>query len=505
VLKVEFKSKENRSKSSRTSSAYSRSKYSPKRLGVLAGREFRRFYVGYTTSLLGTAMSSVAIAFALLGDGGTATGLGIVFTANIVPMVAFMLFGGALADRLGRRRVMLAADLVRCAAQAVLAAALAAGRPSLWLFVAAAFAVGAGNAFFSPALSGLPVHLVPPGQLGDANALLATAGPAAQVAGPALAGVLIAVTSPALVIAVDAGTYALSALALAGLRLPENTERSGPRQSAMSRYLGRRRFRETASSRRDSLLRDLAEGWAEFTAHPWLWPQTVQFALFNLVTWGPYLVLGPVLADEYLGGARAWGVVLACSGGGAILGGLLALGRRPRRPLLVATLTTVGFALPPLALALRLPLPAVAGAALAQGLGSALGGAFATTVEQRLPSRGAVAGRRVQHGRRLRVRPRRIHRRRPGGRPLRPARRPRLRRRLVRHHDPRGPGSPRYPPANLGLSRHRATRPDWITVRELLLRPHFVIVWAEYPVSCPCAGRDRGSGAVTAGQRRSDP
>jgi len=132
------------------------------------------------------------------------------------------------------------------------------------------------------------------------------------------------------------------------------------------------------------LLRDLAEGWAEFTAHPWLWPQTVQFALFNLVTWGPYLVLGPVLARQYLGGARAWGVILACYGGGAILGGLAALGRRPRRPLLVTALTTLGFALPPLALALRLPLPAVAGAALAAGLGSALGGAFATTVQQRL-------------------------------------------------------------------------------------------------------------------------
>ncbi len=192
------------------------------------GRDFRRFYVGYTASLLGTAMSSVAIAFALLGDGGTATGLGIVFTANIVPMVAFILFGGALADRLGRRRVMLTADLVRCAAQAVLAAALAAGRPGLWLFVAAALAVGAGNAFFSPALSGLPVQLVPPGQLGDANALLGTAQPAAQVAGPALAGVLIAVTSPALVIAVDAGSYALSALALAGLRLREQRRAPGP-------------------------------------------------------------------------------------------------------------------------------------------------------------------------------------------------------------------------------------------------------------------------------------
>jgi MFS family permease len=368
VSLVKFKSKENRSKSARTSAAYSRSKYFPKRLGVLALRDFRRFYVGYAASLLGSAMSSVAIAFALLGAGGTATGLGLVFTANIVPMVAFMLFGGAIADRLGRRRVMLTADLARCAAQAALAAALASGHPSLWLFVAAALAVGAGNAFFSPALSGLPVQLVPPGQLGDANALLGTAQPAAQVAGPALAGVLIAVTSPALVIAVDAGSYALSALALAGLRLGDNAGRPAPGRSPST----------------ESLRRDLAEGWAEFTAHPWLWPQTVQFALFNLVTWGPYLVLGPVLARQYLGGARAWGVILACYGGGAILGGLAALGRRPRRPLLVATLTTLGFALPPLALALRLPLAAVAGGALAAGLGTALGGAFGTTVEQRL-------------------------------------------------------------------------------------------------------------------------
>ena len=266
------------------------------------------------------------------------------FAANIVPMVAFMLFGGALADRLGRRLVMLTADLVRCAAQAVLAVALTVGRPSLWLFVAAALVVGTGNAFFSPALSGFPVQLVPSARLGDANALLGSAQPAAQVAGPALAGILIAVTSPALVIAVDAGTYALSALALAGLRFPGSVERTGqPARQARS------------------LLRELAEGWTEFTAHPWLWPQTVQFALFNLVTWGPYLVLGPVLARQYLGGARAWGTILACYGGGAIVGGLLALGRRPARPLLVSTLTTFGFALPPLALALHLPLPAVAG------------------------------------------------------------------------------------------------------------------------------------------------
>jgi len=336
---------------------------------VLAGRNFRRFYAGYAASLLGTAMSSVAIAFAVLGSGGTATGLGLVFAANIVPMVALLLGGGVIADRLGRRPVMLAADLARCGAQGTLAAALFLGRPHLWLFVATALVTGTGEAFFQPALSGLTVQLAPRDQLGDANALFAMARPAAQVAGPALAGVLIAVTSPALVIAADGATYGVSALALGLLRLPP----AG----------GRARARP--------LLRDLAEGWSVFAARTWLWLGTVQFALFNLVTWGPYLVLGPVLARQYLGGARAWGTVMACSGAGAIAGGLLALGRRPRRPLLVSTLATFGFPLPPLSLALGLPAAAVAGAALLSGLGSALSGALSTTViQQRVPA-GALA------------------------------------------------------------------------------------------------------------------
>jgi Major Facilitator Superfamily len=341
-----------------------RSKFRDGKLGVLAGRDFRHFYVGYSASLLGTAMSSVAIAFAVLGDGGTASDLGVVFAANIVPMIALMLGGGAIADRFGRRPMMLAADVARCAAQGVLAAALQVGHPRLWLFVAAALVVGTGNAFFQPALAGLPVQLAPGDRLGDANALLAVAQSAAQVAGPALAGILIAATSPAVVVAVDAASYAASAVALAMLRFPS---------------VGR--------SRRWSLLSDLAAGWAEFSAHSWLLAGTVQFALFNLLTWGPYLVLGPVLASDYLGGASAWGAIMACYGGGAILGGLLALGRRPRRPLAVANLATLGFPLPPLALALHLPVVAVAGGALLAGLGSALGGALeATVTQQQIPA-----------------------------------------------------------------------------------------------------------------------
>jgi hypothetical protein len=356
---------DNRSKSIVRNAGNSRGKWSSGRLGPLAGRNFRRFYVGYATSMLGTSMSAVAIAFAVLASGGTATSLGVVFAANIVPMVAFMLGGGVLADRLGRRPVMLTADVARCAAQGTLAAALFLGRPHLWLFVAAAFVVGTGNAFFSPALSGLPVELAPRDQLGNANALFGIVAPAAQVAGPALAGIVIAAGSPGAAIAVDAGSYAVSAVALALLSFPDAGRARAPR----------------------SPLRDLADGWAEFAAHAWLWLQTLQFTLFNLLTWGPYLVLGPVLARDYLGGARAWGAILASYGGGAIIGGLLALGRRPRRPLLVSTVTTLGFPLPPLALALHLPLAAVAAGALLAGAGSAFGGAIATTVtQQRLPA-----------------------------------------------------------------------------------------------------------------------
>src|SRR5579872_4140836 len=272
----------------RISSSSYRSKFHSGKLGVLGKRDFRRFYAGYSASLLGTAMSSVAIAFAVLGAGGTPAGLGVVFAANIVPVIAFTLGGGAIADRLGRRPVMLAADAVRCAAQGVLAGSLYLGHPRLWLFVAVALAVGTGNAFFQPALAGLPVQLAPRDRLGDANALLAAVQPAAQVAGPALAGMLIAAAGPATVVAVDAASYAASAVALALVRFPP-----------------------VARVRSRSLLADLADGWAEFRSRAWLWIGTVQFALFNLLTWGPYLVLGPVLAREYLGGARAWGTILA--------------------------------------------------------------------------------------------------------------------------------------------------------------------------------------------------
>ena len=245
--------------------------------------------------------------------------------------------------------------------QGTLAGALFAGRPPLWLFIALSALLGTGEGIFNPALGGLRAELAPRDKLPDANALLSVAQSAATVAGPALAGILIALTSPAVVIALDAASFGVSVLCLALLAVPP------ARPAAQSPW------------------RDLADGWAEFRAQTWLWLTTVQFALFNLFTWAPYLLLGPILARQYLGGAGAWGVIVAAYAAGSVLVGLFLVGRRPRRPLVVAVVGTFGYALPCLLLALHAPLLPVAAAAFGAGSGSAVFGTnWSTVMQQRI-------------------------------------------------------------------------------------------------------------------------
>jgi len=347
-----------------------RAEWLRRRVGVLAERNFRRFYTGFVTSLLGSSMSTVAIAWAVLDSRVSATGLGLVFTATVIPQVLLLPLAGAVADRLGRRRVMIGADMLRCAAQTALAVALAMGRPPLWLFVLLAWLGGMGTAFFSPALTALTVEIAPADQLANANSLYGLAASATRIAGPALGGVLVALAGPAVVVAADAATYAVSVLALSLLRLP----------SARPENPG------TQTAARSTLRADLAEGWTDFRTRTWLWAQSVQFAFINLLTWAPWMLLGPVEGHAYLGGAAVWGAIMAVQGAGAIAGGLACLGRRPQRPMMVAVIATFGYALPDIPMALHATAPWVALGAFACGVGSAISSAFSsTTMQQQIP------------------------------------------------------------------------------------------------------------------------
>lgn len=333
------------------------------RLKVLRHRNVRRYFGGYLASKLGTAMASIALVFAVLDSGGNAADLGYVLAAGIVPQVVLMIGGGVIADRLGRRWVMLAADVLRTASQGVLAVLLFVGHPPIWTFAVLAGAVGVGDAFFAPAFNALVVEIAPSDEIGDANALFAMVASTTQVVGPALAGVLVALVNPATVLALDAASYAISAAALVSLSLARS-----------------------AASERQSILADLVEGWGEFRSRSWLWAITVQFATFNLLAWGPFLGLGPVLAKAYLGGAQPWGIIMALYGAGSVTGGLVCLGKRPRRPLVVATIASFAYAAPLALLAVSAPTIEVAAGALVAGLGSAgFNVFFASTIQQQVP------------------------------------------------------------------------------------------------------------------------
>jgi len=333
------------------------------RRAALAHPGFRRYFLGYAASLLGTAMAGPATVFAFLDTGRGADLLGLVLSAGIVPILLCLPIAGVVADRIGCRRVILFADALRCANQAAFTTTLLlAHRPPVWVFVLFISVDGAGDGFFFPAFSALIPRLVDDEVLTPANVLMSMTRSGAAVIGPSLSGALVAAFSPPLVLGLDSASFAVSFIALLGIPVAIPAAASEPAK-----------FRV-----------DLREGWSVFAAHPWFWMQTLQFALFNFLVWAPFLVLGPTLSALHYGGARAWGITMGCYGLGSIIGGALLLRRRkPRNPLVVGIVCTAAYALAPAGFALRLPLAAIVVLMTVCGAGTAISGALYATISQR--------------------------------------------------------------------------------------------------------------------------
>lgn len=308
-------------------------------------RAFRILWTGNAVSAAGTGMTRVALVFSVLAVSGSVTDIGLVMAGQVGTQVVFTLVGGVWADRLRRELVMLASDLVRAAAQVVLAVLILTGHAQVWHLVAGSIVFGAAQAFFGPASSGLMAEIVPPAQLQRANALMTSCYSFFSVVSPAMAGFAIALWGPGLVLAIDAVTFVVNAVSLAMLRL-------APRTIPAS----------------ESFWKDLRTGWSELVSRRWLWLNMIAHMFQNLAVVA-YFVLGPAIADESLGGPSAWGLVLAGFAAGAIVGGIMALRVEPVRPLLAGNLALILTALPLLALAVPLPLWAVVAAAFVSGMG----------------------------------------------------------------------------------------------------------------------------------------
>ncbi len=306
------------------------------RLGPLRKPSFALFFVGYAISVTGSSMVPIALSFAVFQLGGGAGEVSAVLAVETIPMAVLLLIGGAVADRLPRRLVMMAADGVRCLSEGLLAVLLISHHATVPVMMVLAAIIGAGDAFFSPGRTGLIPQLTTAAELQSANAIISTVGALAAIIGPAGGGLLVGVAGPGWAIGFDAASYAVSAACLVLLRVPAQ-----------------------AVDPSESFLRQLVTGWTEFWSRKWLWIVVLEFALLHLLTIGPIFVLGPLSFKQVPHGATIWGGLLGALGAGALIGGLIALRVRPRRPLLMAIVVLLPFAVVP--------------AALAEGVSSAVG------------------------------------------------------------------------------------------------------------------------------------
>ncbi|WP_246002171.1 MFS transporter [Allorhizocola rhizosphaerae] len=252
-----------------------------KDLSPLAHAPFRYLAMGRFVTMLGNAVAPIALAFAVLDMTGSVRDLGVVVGARSLTNVLFLLIGGVVADRLPRQLVMVGSAVVAALSQAAVAALVLTGTATIpWLIMLSAVN-GIAAAFAFPAASALMPQTVPAELIQPANAINRLGINAAMIAGAAAGGALVAVVGPGWGLMLDAATFAVAAALFALVRVS----------------------RVAAATTRASSnpLRELRDGWREFTSHTWLWTVVLGFTLLNFAHAGAIGVLGPVIADGTIG------------------------------------------------------------------------------------------------------------------------------------------------------------------------------------------------------------
>lgn len=284
--------------------------------------QFRLLFTGQLLSVLGDRMMLVALPFAVLRSGGGTGAVGLVVAASLVPFVVFGLLGGAVSDRSERRRILIRSDLGRMVVQAAGGVVLLTGVATPLLLGALVVLYGTAEAFFQPAFTGLlPQTVSHPGQLQPANALRGLSFSTASIAGPALAGVLVAGVGPGAAFLFDAASFAVSVACLLRLR---------PRVAA-----------EAAEPTPPPFRSAVREGWREVASRPWLRAGLGAMSAYHALVLPAVFVLGPVFISRHLGGPGAWAAVVVAFGLGSIAGDLVLLRLRPRHGLRVAAVGLV--------------------------------------------------------------------------------------------------------------------------------------------------------------------
>ncbi|HEX9437043.1 MAG TPA: MFS transporter [Candidatus Limnocylindria bacterium] len=270
----------------------------PRVAAPLRHRDFRLLWLGQTFTLIGTFVSNVAYPFQILQLGGSALELGTLISIYTASNLVFLLVGGAVADRVARRTLIVLTELGSGLVVGILAILGFAGVIQIWhLYVAVAY-FGAATAFSVPALGAIVPELVPEEILIPGNAVRGLSLQIGRTGGPIIGGLLVALLGPAAAFAFDAVSF----LGSAGL-------------------VALTRSRPLEARAASSFFADIREGLAFVFSVQWLWVTIFGFALVNAAHIAAVVVALPLLVTQVIGGgAPMYGVVVAATGVGEAVG-----------------------------------------------------------------------------------------------------------------------------------------------------------------------------------------
>jgi predicted MFS family arabinose efflux permease len=328
----------------------------------LRDRNFRLLFTGRVIDALGDAVSPAALTLAIVIATHSSVGLAIVLVCALLPKVALLPIGGVVVDRLRPRRVAMAAAVVSGTAQLCIGLLLLAGHIDFPLIAVAAAVKGAASAFDTPATLPLVAGTTHDDGRQAANSLMGIAGSATNLAGPALAGVLILTVGAGWAFVLDAATFGFSACTLALTKVRPV-------------YVPRK-----------SLRGDLIAGWAEVRARTWYWTSLIGHATWNFAA-GMLATTGPLIAITELGGKAIWLAALQASAVGYLTGAFIAGRTKVSRAILVGNIALMSYAAPLVLFAVAAPAWAVV---VAYGLAMAclgfLNPVWETAVQQEVPA-----------------------------------------------------------------------------------------------------------------------
>ncbi len=334
-------------------------------LSALRSRDFRLLWLSQSASVIGDALVIVAVGLYVTRLTGNPSDVGFVLAAYSLPLVAFILFGGVIADRLPRQTVMIVSDVVRAVLHGTLALLIVTGAVRIWHMVIIGLLFGTAESFFRPAYTGLVPQTVPEDDIQGAQALGGVSRELASFASPALATALVLGVGGASAFALDAATFIVSALLLTRVRARSRGE----------------------PGRRSTVLNELRDGWGAVRERAWVWGTILAFSGALLFALAPFFVLGASVAHEVYGTDAVFGLANAAWGVGTITGAVIGSRWRPRRPMLAGMLAAVSW---PGALALYAAGPPLAVLYAAMAVSGAGIGLFAvwweTALAQRIPA-----------------------------------------------------------------------------------------------------------------------